>query len=135
MPAERAVVIMGRHVQPGLAQRQAAIVEIKKIGPIAVDQVLTAQPPHAHESRIGQRRVFVPYPVMTFVEGIRGGDAGKAVRHGHDRPAIKLLRVQAIPPAGLAVIFGKPEGIVTLAGARAFRVIAIGHLKPVPGMG
>ena len=60
---------------------------------------------------------------------------GDAVRHRHHRAGIELLRVQPLPPFALAVILGELEGVIALAGARAFRVIAIGDLEPVPGYG
>src|SRR3546814_9784872 len=50
------------------------------------------------------------------------------------RPAIEFLRIEAVPPRALAVGLGQLERVVALACARAFGVVAVGRLPPVPGV-
>src|SRR3546814_13589289 len=50
-------------------------------------------------------------------------------------PYTTLFRsIEAVPPRALAVGLGQLERVVALACARAFGVVAVGRLPPVPGV-
>ena len=126
---------MRRHVEARLAQRQTAIVEIQQVGIVAVYQVLAALVPLPHEDRIVERRILVPDPVMGGVIIQRRLGRLDAVGHRHRGAAVEFLRVQALPPFALAVILAELPAVIAFAGARAFGIVIVGALEPVPGMG
>ncbi len=135
MPGAASVVVGGCDVDSRVAQRQAAIVEIEKIRAVLVDQVQAAQLPLQRIGGIVRRRGLDPLAVVRRVPVVHGLEAGDPIRDHHARAGIELLRIQALPPLALAVGLGQAKGVIALAGQGAFRVVAIGCLPPVPGMG
>ena len=61
--------------------------------------------------------------------------AGEAIRHDHVRAGVKLLRVETFPPFALAIGPFQIEGVVANTGLRAFGIIPICRLEPMPGVG
>ena len=99
-----------------------------------VHEILAAQEPAPDKFRIVWRRLLGPNAVVLLVPVRHGFSAPDAVRDHHIAAGVELLRVEALPPFTLAVCPGERAGVVTDARERAFAVVAVGRLEPMPSV-
>ena len=132
--ADADVVVVGGDGEAVDAVREFGVVEVEEVGLVAVDQVLGAEEPVLGEFGMGEGDVLVPLFVVV-VEPLGGlGDGLDAVRHEDVAAGVEVLRIEAVPPLALAVRLGECVGVVVNAGERAFGVVVVGGLQPVPGV-
>ena len=128
------VVVVGDDVETGLAERQLGVVEVENVRVILVDEVLAAQEPLLGERGVHRRRVLIPDAVVLLVPLVHRLDAGQAIGDLDVRPRIEFLWIEAVPPLAGAVRLRQPRRVISDARERAFSVVAVGRLEPVPRM-
>ena len=72
--------------------------------------------------------VVFPMPGFGVLDGLQ------IVWHRDAQPAVKVLRIQSLPPLALAIGLGERRGVVGHSRERAFDIVTVGGLEPVPGV-
>ena len=133
VPVRRAVVVVGDGLHADPAEGHPVVVEIGEIGAIFGRQIGLPGKPVRGVSRIAGRGVLAPVP-MGVAPGFHLLDRGDAGWRHDGGLGIELTRVEPLPPCARAIGRGQLEGVIALARARPFGIVAVGGLEPLPGV-